>query len=155
MAEEDMSDRPRRPQPAAESSPAKSDLPLGEWISKAIDQARVSRDEPESRDTAGSGAASARTAEESAAPTLDADARDAAERAAATSGLSIAEWIGRAVQDAAGANETGEGGTRNPGAAEASRAGDPLGAEAMSAARQAAELSGLSLNQWIVGVIHD
>lgn len=155
MAEEEMSDRPRRPQPAAESSPAKSDLPLGEWISKAIDRARESREEPEYRDTSDSGGASVRAVEEAGAPMLGAEARDAAERAAASSGLSIAEWIGRAVQDAAGASEPGDGGAEATGADAPSQASDPLGAEAMSAARQAAEMSGLSLNQWIIGVIHD
>ncbi len=155
MAEEVMSDRPRWPQPAAESSPAKSDLPLGEWISKAIDQARESRDKPETRDTADTGGAAAPVVEKTSAPTLGAEAREAAERAAAISGLSIAEWIDRAVQDAAGANESGEGGTQALDAAAASQASDPLGAEAMSAARQAAELSGLSLNQWIIDVIRD
>jgi ParB family chromosome partitioning protein len=155
MAEKDMSDRPRRPQPAVESSPAKSDLPLGEWISKAIDQARGARDEPAPRDTASSAEDSGRTDRDAAAPTLGADARDAAQRAAAASGLSIAEWIGRAVQDAAAANDAGVSESPTPDAADSPQAGDPLGAEAMRAARQAADLSGLSLNQWISGVIRD
>ncbi|MBT6117303.1 MAG: ParB/RepB/Spo0J family partition protein [Rhodospirillaceae bacterium] len=141
---------------------ANSDLPLGEWISRAIDQARQTRDDPDPLDEspAGQGA----DEEEAQAPAIGADARTAAEQAAEASGLSVAEWIGQAVQDAAGPPREAAA-VPSPAASpatgpatgsdEAPQGTDPLGIDAMDAARQAAESAGLSLNQWIGDVIHD
>lgn len=148
MAEQDRSDRPRRPASASGPDAVASDLPLGEWISQAIDQARKNRDDPDPFDTTSAGDAPS-------APAIGSDARAAAQRAAEASGLSVAEWIGRAIQDAAGPAETAADDGRAAPVEDSATGEDPLGVDAMSAARQAAESSGMSLNQWIGEVIRE